>query len=63
MAKECVLCKERDSELKRILTAYKKDKLLYRKIILVEGVIMLFLAAFGADGLRIVSDIIKGFIK
>lgn len=60
---KCVLCDEREKEIKRILRSYKKDKKVYRYVIIALFVLELFTLAFGSKGLLMVKDIILGVIK
>jgi hypothetical protein len=57
--KECLVCIERKHEISRILSAYKKDKKVYRYAIIAEGILILFLAAFGKSGITMLFDFVK----
>ena len=61
--KDCPLCKERETEIKRILKSYKHDKKVYRIVILSLFVLELFTLAFGSKGLLMIKDIILEVIK
>jgi hypothetical protein len=56
---ECKVCKERQHEINRILRAYQKDKKVYRYAIIAEGILILFLAAFGKSGITMLFDFVK----
>ena len=63
------MCEEKQREIDRILKGYRGDKKGYAKeekryqiALIVETIILLFVVAFGKDGLTMVVDLIKGFI-
>ena len=68
MAK-CKLCEEKQVEIDRILTGYRKDKRTFAKekktykiIIGVCFGLMLLITAFGNEGLKVALDFAKGII-
>ncbi len=63
MSKECALCKEKQSEINRILKAYAKDKKMYRYVILGIGILLLLVTAFGVDGIRMAMGLAENIVK
>ena len=59
----CKLCEEKTKEINRILKSYKKDKKKYQITIICLFVLNLFTLAFGASGLKMFFDLLKGFAK
>jgi hypothetical protein len=67
---KCRVCDEKESEIrtlkadkKTILGITAKDKKIYRAIILVEGVVLLLVTAFGKEGIKMAMDLVKEIIK
>lgn len=60
---ECKLCKEKDTEIRRILKGYTKDKKIYRIVIIVQFSLLLLITAFGADGIKMAMEFAKDLIK
>ena len=56
----CKLCEERKQEIERILSAYKKEKWFLYRVIGVLLLALVFVVAFGADGLLLIWDKIGG---
>ena len=56
---KCQLCDEKQREINRILAAYKKDKIFYRKVVLGLLIALVLTAFLGSDGLTIIIDIAK----
>ena len=63
---KCKLCAERQTEIDRILKAYKKDKDNFKKekknykiVILVLFGLEILTVAFGKDGILMLFDIVK----
>lgn len=66
----CSLCKERETEIKRILAGYKKDKTWYRKVIKILSIslgIILFelilTLTYGKEGISIGFNLAKWIIN
>ena len=66
----CKLCQEKDTEIKRILSGYKKDKEYYRRIIKILAIAFLvsigeliLSLAYGKDGIMMGIELLKGIIK
>ena len=60
---DCKVCIEKQKEIVRILTAYKKDKKFYRKVVLSLIIALIITAFLGSEGIYLITDIVKGFIK
>ena len=60
--KECNTCIEKEKEIKRILKAYKKDKIVARKLLIVMGAALLLTTAFGKEGIKMLFDVAKEWI-
>lgn len=63
MAKECLVCQERDKEIKRILGFYKKDKKFWKIYNISSTSLLVIIALLGPDGLQFVLDTIKGIVE
>jgi hypothetical protein len=68
--KKCKLCIEKQVEIDRILSGYRKDKRawakdkkVYKIIIGVCFGLMLLITAFGNDGLKMALDAAKGIVN
>ena len=66
---KCKMCEEKQTEIDRILSGYRKDKKAWTKdkktykiIIGVCFGLMLLITAFGNDGLKLALDLVKGII-
>jgi hypothetical protein len=60
---KCVLCQEKQVEIDRILAAYAKDKKLYHKVMGALSILLLFVTAFGTNGLTYLLDFAKDMVK
>jgi hypothetical protein len=59
---KCKVCSEKDTEIRRILTAYRKDKKKYEKVIICLIIAVIFAGIFGPDGVIMLTDIIKDWL-
>lgn len=59
----CLICKEKQVEINRILKAYAKEKKLLFIIIGILFLTNLFTLAFGAKGLTMVFELVGGLIR
>jgi hypothetical protein len=59
MMSECKVCKERQTEINRILKAYKKDKKIYMIAISCLIITNFFTLAYGKAGISMLFNFIK----
>lgn len=61
---ECLVCKEKQVEIDRILAAFEKINKFNRKKDIVLGSLIVLMAAFGRDGIEMFMEFVKGiFVK